>query len=253
MRHMYVVTAALLGLTLSGAACDREPVQTERDTAAEEAAREAERVAEEQRQRNEEINQMSERVSEIEREYEEKSANTPRGSAGTAAARVRGELSEDLNGVKQAVADLRTTTADNWWDRYEQAIRQSVDDLEADVKEVARIRTLPAPEGADTPQMEQSSGGAAPAPFASARDRFVAEMQPRIASMTRALDNIRARGARQTRVEQVRAQVEKLRDDLDALKASEAGDWWDLSKARVQNAIERLDESIEQLGGVRPS
>jgi hypothetical protein len=36
--------------------------------------------------------------------------------------------------IKKAVADLRTTTPENWWDRHEQAMKRTADDIEADVQ-----------------------------------------------------------------------------------------------------------------------
>lgn len=248
MRHIYGITAALLGLTLAGAACNREPVRNEPDAAAEQASREAERAAEEQRQRNEDINRLSERVANLESDYETKSAGTPRGSAGTAAARVRGELREDLTNAKQAVQDLGTTTSDNWWDRHEQAMRRTADDVEADVKRVAGVKALPAPKADDTTrQSDTAAEKQAGAPFASARDRFVADMNAKLDSMEQALDKVKARGARAVELDDVRDRVKKLRDDVEGLKGASADDWWDLSKARVENYIDRLDDSIERL------
>jgi hypothetical protein len=50
--------------------------------------------------------------------------------------------------------------------------------------------------------------------------------------MERALDDVKARGAKATEIEDVRARVNKLGEDVDRLRSASADDWWDVSKAR---------------------
>ena len=77
--------------------------------------------------------------------YQERVPAAPRGTAGRAPADARQELSEDVTNLKQAVADLRTTTPQNWWQRHEQALEQTADDVESDVKRMIGNRALAAP------------------------------------------------------------------------------------------------------------
>ncbi len=144
--HFAIAGALVLAMTVTG--CGRSTARDERTTtaAADEATRAAEREAELRRVHDEEIGRMDARVAALDRDYQQKiakTAATPRGTAGAASARVRTELTEDVANVKKAVADLRTTTPENWWDRHEQAMKRTADDVEADVKHVTGLRSLP--------------------------------------------------------------------------------------------------------------
>ena len=109
-----------LALALVVPACNR----AEQPTA--EATRDAvaEGAAEAQKERADAMARLNERVAAIEREYAEKNAEVASG-AKTATAALREEVREDVANVKEAVASLGTTTADNWWDRHEQALRRT--------------------------------------------------------------------------------------------------------------------------------
>jgi hypothetical protein len=241
-----MLPALALAVALSSAACNNDTtVENRADAAADEAAREADRVADLQKQRTDDVNGMQERLTSLQREYDEKTAARVQGTSGTAATRMRTTLAEDMTNVRKAVDDLRTTTADNWWDRHESALKQTIDEVEEDVKRVARVRTLPAA-GKPDPALE-TKDGASTEPFLSRRDRFVTQMNARIDAMQQALERVKAKGARQTELEDVKARVNKLDDDLDHLKSASADDWWDLSKARVNDYIERVEQSIARL------
>ena len=54
-----------------------------------------------------------------------------------ATAGLREELKEDVTNVKKAVSDLRTTTPENWWERHEDAMKRTADDIQADVVRLA--------------------------------------------------------------------------------------------------------------------
>ena len=67
-----------------------------------------------------------------------------------------------------------------------------------------------------------------------------------------ALDGIKASGARETEVEDARARVKKLAEDVDRLGAASADDWWDVSKARVTEYVDRVEDSVERLDDNTP-
>jgi hypothetical protein len=69
--------------------------------------------------------------------------------------------------------------------------------------------------------------------------------------MQQALDKVKARGSRQTELDDVRARVKKLDDDVDRLKSASADDWWDVSKARVSEYIDRVEDSVARLDNDR--
>ena len=89
-------------------------------------------AAERQQERNEEIARLDQRVAEIEREYSEANQKVVNEKK-TPAPGLREELKEDVTNVKQAVSDLRTTTPDNWWNRHEEAMRRTADDIAKDL------------------------------------------------------------------------------------------------------------------------
>ena len=245
MRFGHLATISTLGLALVAGACNRQPAEpAETATAADEAA---ERTAELQREREAETARLNERVAELERKYAEGTAEIATG-AKTATAGLREELKEDVTNLRRAVGDLGTTTAANWWDRHEQAMKQTADDVEADVRRLAgRIPSVPARTATGT-----TGDSASTAPFDSRRDTFVADLRARLDTFERALDGIKASGARETEVEDARARVKKLAEDVDRLGAASADDWWDVSKARVTEYVDRVEDSVERLDDNTP-
>lgn len=245
MRDSYLLAGAIvMALSVTGCGDSRNTDQT-RSTAADEQARAADRAEEQRREREQQIAQLDERAMKVERDYQAHVPAEPRGTAGRAAPNARRELTEDVAHVKQAVADLRTTTAENWWARHEQAMKQSADDVEADVKRIAGNRALPAPDKAK--EAPATADGASTAPFNSARDRLVNDLNARIESWNMALDNVRLPRARQTEMNDIKARVNKLKEDVDELKSASADDWWDVSRERVSEYIERVEDSIARL------
>ena len=221
-----------LALALAVPACNR----AEQSTA--DATRDAvaEGAAEAQKERADAMARLNERVAAIEREYAEKNAEVASG-AKTATAALREEVREDVANVKEAVASLGTTTADNWWDRHEQALRRTADDVEADVKQLAK-QFAPVQPAATVP---------AGAPFTSRRDAFVADLRARLDGFEKALDDVKASGPRETELDDTRARVNKLREDVDRLASAEADDWWDVTRARVTDYVDRVEASIKRL------
>lgn len=245
MRDSYLIAGALM-MTIAAGGCNdaTTPGQTA-PSAAQEQSRAAERADEQRREHDDQLAQLDERAMKVERDYQEHVPAEPRGTAGRTAPNARRELDEDIANVKRAVADLRTTTPENWWQRHESAMKQTADDVEADVKRTIGNRQLVAP--AQAKEAPATADGASTAPFNSARDRLVNEMQARIGSWKDALRDVRLPVARQTELNDIKARVDKLAEDVDQLKSASADDWWDVSRKRVADYIERVEDSVARL------
>ena len=240
MKERMIAAVGMMALTLAAGACNREATVEQREP----AAQEVDRAAQLQKQRDEELSKIDERVAKLERDYDEYRASRPSGTSGTTV--VRDEVKSDVPDVKKAVANLRTTTAENWWERHEAALKMAFDDVEADVRRFAGARTLPMPPKA--PRVTDAAGEpVSTAPFTSSRDKFVADMRARVEAMGKALDGVKVSGPRKTSLDDMNARVDKLGEDLDRLASASAEDWWDLSKARVNDYIDRVEKSIARV------
>jgi hypothetical protein len=242
MHHANVTAVCTLALALSAGACNRGTGESPGTTAGEESSRDADRVAELQQERNEDISALNERVAALEREYGEANQEVVRGDR-TATAGLREELKEDVANVKQAINDLQTTTPENWWDRHEGAMMRTADDVETDVRRLAGSVAPARPAAATGTTGEHVST----APFTSRRDVFTTDLRARVEAMERALDGVKTRGAQETEVEDARARVRKLGDDVERLRSASADDWWDVTKARVTEYLERVEGSVKRL------
>ena len=160
--HERMMTAAVgaLALVLGAGACREAPVEGRDTAAANEAAREVDRTAELQRERDFEFSKMDDRIAALERKYEEKRAATPRGTSGSPTPGLRHEARRDVEDVKTAVANLRTTTPDNWWDRHESALKTAFDEVESDVKRFAGTKRCRCRRRADASPMPPASRSA---------------------------------------------------------------------------------------------
>ena len=238
---MQRTSAAIVGLfavALAAGACKRDTAESRDET----VNVSTDRAAELQRQREDEIRRLDQRVADVEREYAEAQQKVVSGSR-VATAGLREELQEDVTNVRKAVADLRSTTPENWWDRHEAAMRQAADDIQMDVQRLV---------GGSVPKRSAETAattgeGASAAPFTSRRDQFVADLRARVDAMEDALDKVKARNARETELEDTRARLKKLADDVGRLASAEADDWWDVSKARVTDYVDRVEGSVERL------
>jgi hypothetical protein len=181
-------------------------------------------------------------VAQIDRDYADKSSIVAAGTR-TATAELREEVREDVANVKQAVANLGTTTADNWWEREEDAVRKTVDEVGDDVKRLAGS----VPEHAAVP-----TNTPATAPFTSRRDAFVTEMKGRLNAFSDALDHVKAKGARATEVNDTKARIAKLAADLDKVATASADDWWKVTRERVEAYIDRVEASVKRLDDNKP-
>ena len=239
-----VLGAVVLSAAFASGACNRDTT----DTAATNAAATTERTTDIQRERNETVAHLNERVSKVEREYVENESEVKSG-AKTATEGLREELREDVGNVKEAIADLNTTTPENWWGRHEQAMNRTADDIEADVRRLAGDAVL---QQQKKEEVGTKGEEVATAPFASRRDAFVADLRIRVDAMKGALDKVKARGAQETELEDTRARVKKLEDDVDRLKSASADDWWDVSRQRVSEYVDRLESSVGRLDDNTP-
>jgi hypothetical protein len=199
MHYGKIATIGIVALVASGA-CNSNVADSRKTTAREESPRDSERAAELQQKRNDDISHLDKRVVDIEHDYAEANQKVVSGNR-TATAGLQEELKEDVANIKNAVADLRTTTPENWWDRHEKAMKRTADDIESDVQRLA---------GNVTPKRPQATSDAtgetvSTAPFTSQRDTFVSVLGARVDAMLRALDDVKARGAKETEIEDVRA------------------------------------------------
>lgn len=245
MRFRNGTAIGTLALALALGACNRQANETGEARTEEPDA--ADRVAQLERERDAEVTRLNERVANIEREHAEANKEVVSGER-TATAGLREELKEDVTNVKQAVTDLSTTTPDNWWERHEQAMKRTADDVEADVRRLA---------GKITPERPRATTGTvgeevSTAPFTSRRDAFVADLRARVDAYEQALEGVKADGARETELEDTRARVKKLGEDIDRLRSASADDWWDVSKARVTEYLDRVEGSVKRLDDNKP-
>ena len=240
-RQMTLIGGAL-ALALVAGACNRDAKDTRKD-AVKEDAKAAETAAAVEKERTDEITRLNDRVAQLERDYSEKSAVLASGKR-TATSSLREEVQEDVNNVKQAVANLSTTTADNWWEREEDAMRATIEDVAADVKRLGGHVSEPAPAA--------PGETAATAPFTSRRDAFVAYLKGRTDALAQALDKVKAKGTRETELNDTRDRVKKIAADLDGLARASADDWWSVSRDRVRDYIDRVEASVKRLDDNKP-
>lgn len=236
-----IVGIAAIALSIGIGGCN-QTAQDTRDEAKDAATDVAQATVDAQRQRDAEVSRLSERVADIEREYAAKNEQLAGGTR-TATGGLREEVKEDVANVKAAVASLTTTTAENWWEREEEALRRAVDDVGSDVKRMAGSVAEPAPVATNT---------AATEPFTNRRDAFVTEMKGRLNTFGKALERVKASGSRETELSDTKARVEKLTTDLDKLASAAADDWWNVTKDRVEEYIDRVEASVKRLDDNKP-
>jgi hypothetical protein len=246
MNYRMISAVGVLTLAFATGGCQRDATVEPRDrTAGPEAARNVDRAAELQRQHEEDLSKMDERVASLERRHQEWHAATPSGTSGTTSG-LRREVKSDMDDVTKAVANLRTTTPENWWERHESALKTAFEDVESDVKRFVGTKALPTPP--KNPRVADASGQpVSTEPFTSRRDKFVSDMRLRVNEMGKALDKVKATGPRKIELDDLHARVNKLGEDIDRLKSASAEDWWDLSKARVNDYIDRVEKSVARL------
>jgi hypothetical protein len=61
------------------------------------------------------------------------------------------------------------------------------------------------------------------------------------------LKDVRVKGTQETELEDTRARLNKLKDDVDRLGKASAEDWWDITAKRVSEYVDRVEDSIRRL------
>jgi hypothetical protein len=231
MRYAQMTIVLAVAVALSTSACNRARSADDtprRDTAADDRQRHQDEAA-----------RMEERVASLEREWNDMQARLAKDTAAPTA-ELKAEVKEDLTQVKEAVADLKTTTVENWWERHERVTERNLADVEQDARRFARKWTTP------EAKTEVGTTGSATG-WEARRNQLVSRMEARLDAMEEALKDVDLKGAKETEVEDTRARIKKLRDDTDRLRNASENDWWEISKARVNEYIDRVDRSIDRL------
>ena len=230
MRFARTTTVAVVVIASAAIACNRQ------ESATEQVRDQAQDVAQ---TRNRAQAELEKRVADLELRWTEMESKVQEKNR-TPTVALRDEVKEDVAAVREAVANLKTTTPDNRWERHETATGRTLHDIEADVR-----RFVP---NASAPREEPK---AAPIGTASSIDQrradFVDRARARIDALESQLKDAKASGARETELEDTRARIDKLQDDLDRLKTVDADDWWDLSEKRVSEYIDRVERSVGRL------
>jgi DNA repair exonuclease SbcCD ATPase subunit len=234
MQQKFLASVAVVaGLTFTG--CETRPT-VESDRAEIKAV---EKTAAEQRDRSEKIAELERRAANVESQWTEMQTKVKTRNR-TATAGLREEVQEDVKNAHAAVADLKTTTEENWWERHERALSRSVDDVQSDVQRLTKQKTIPEP-------TEKAEPVGTAAGFAEQRDAFVSRLRARVDAMEGQLERTKATGPRETELQDTKARIDKLQEDLDKLRKVSPDEWWDVSSARVAEYIERVQESVKRL------
>jgi DNA repair exonuclease SbcCD ATPase subunit len=238
MHRPFLATVVFMaGLTVVG--CNTDSA-TESTGAGESVDKQAiEKQAAEQRKRSEQAAELERRAANLESQWTEMQTKVQTRDR-TATDGLREEVVEDVKNVRTAVADLKTTTEENWWDRHVRAVEQSVSDVQADVQRLTKQKNVP--EQSDKAEPVSTVGG-----FDERRDAFVSRLRARLDAMEDHLDKTKAKGALETELQDTKARIDKLQQDLDELRSVSPDAWWDVSADRVSQYIDRVEESIKRL------
>jgi DNA repair exonuclease SbcCD ATPase subunit len=237
MNQTSLAVAVVVGLTVMG--CNTRPaVESGRDV--ESADRKAaEKQAAEQRERSEQVAELDRRAANLESQWTEMQTKV-RTRERNPTAGLREEVEEDVKNARTAVADLRTTTRENWWERHERALERSVSDVQTDVQRLTKWKALPEP-------MEKAQPVGTVGGFEERREAFVSRLRARLDAMEEHLDRTKAKGPLETELGDTKARIDKLQQDLDELRRVSPDAWWDVSSGRVADYIERVEASIKRL------
>jgi len=233
MRYAQLATIVTFTAALLASACNR-PQPTD-ETAREE--RQDTAAADRQRQQDETA-RLEQRAAELERDWDQKKTGTT-GQARSTTAEWETEIRQELAEIRQALGNLRTTTPQNWWDRTEREFEQAANEVEQDVKRFARRWTEPRTDAEVGTTGTDTSWDAR-------RDRFVARMRARIEAMENALRDVDNNRAREGEVDDTRARVHQLRDDVDRLDRADENDWWEVTRTRVEAWMDRLEARMNR-------
>ncbi|MBV9505350.1 MAG: hypothetical protein JO323_10150 [Acidobacteriia bacterium] len=233
-RNSTIIVTAAAALCLG--ACNQSNSAGEANRTGD-AARVA--VTNAQRDRDQDINRLEKRLDDLNDKWAGKEKKLIEERA-AATASMRANVKEDLQNARNAVADLRTTTPENWWSREETVLSRTMSELEHDVRGFTGKKSpVGAAESAGDVQHETA--------FAARRDQFIDKLQPRVNALMDQLDHLKAKGTEETERKDTLARVKKLNSDLSELRKASPDDWWKISQTRVSDYIDRLDTSIGRL------
>jgi chromosome segregation ATPase len=229
MRYAQLTTIVAFAAALTVTACNRS--QPAEESVRDEAAEARQKI-------QNEAAELDKKVADLDREWNEMQAKLA-DEKNKATAALQAEIKEDLTNAREAVADLKTTTEANWWERHEQRMERTAQDIEEDVRRFARRWAEPKLEAEGTIGSSDN--------WEARRERFARRMESRIEAMENALKDVELKGAQETEVEDTRARLKKMREDTDRLHNATEEDWWEITKERVNDYIERVDRSINRL------
>ena len=69
--------------------------------------------------------------------------------------------------------------------------------------------------------------------FAERRDAFVSRLRARLDAIEEQIDKTKAKGALDTELQDTKARIDKLQEDLDELRSVSPDAWWDVSSERL--------------------
>lgn len=242
MSYVKFRTAALVGAVIFITACSRQQTTTGNADRTGDANRVA--TTDAQSDRDADINRLQQRLDDVNRKWTDKEKKLQQERA-AATASMRTEVTQDVKNAQKAIDNLKTTTADNWWEREEGVLQQTTAELERDVQRFTGQRVRP---DAETKPKSTEHDTA----FAASRDQFINNLQPRVDAMKKQLDRVSAKGTENTERKDTRARVNKLSDDLAELRKASADDWWKISRDRVSDYIDRLEKSVGRLDDNKP-
>jgi len=235
--NMIAVVTVAAALTVSACKGQDPASESPRHTAAPASSDSA--ANDLQRKHDDDTAKLDKRVADLERRLTEMQGKIVEKSA-TPTAALKAEVQEDVKKAREAVGALKTTTPENWWERHEGVMERTAADIQEDVRRLAKGQAA----AATAPEPETSPNAA---PFESRRDRFVARLRARVDAMEGQLKSVRAEDAQRTELQDTRARVDKLKEDVDRLRSASANDWWDISVKRVSEYIDRVEDSIRRL------
>jgi hypothetical protein len=227
MNRMHIAGTLLVAAALGTSACNRPAEEPTQQSA----------VDRQRQEQQEEATRLDQRLTELERDWTSVQGQL-KSDADAATTAVKAEIQEDLKNARGAVDELKSTTEANWWQRHERVVERTADEVEEDVRRFARRWTPPAAAVGTT---------GADSAWEARRDQLVKRMDARIEAMERALEDIDLRGAQEREVEDTRARVKKMKEDADRLRNASEDDWWDITKKRVNEYVDRLDASIDRV------
>jgi len=173
--------AVVIAIALSLPGCNR--TQNASETSSADASRTS--IANAQRDRDQDVNRLQAHLNDLDQKWADKEKKLVEQRAAASAA-MRADVKQDLQNAREAVANLKTTTAENWWEREEDVLVRTTAELEGDVQRFPRLRKAPTTAGKD------SQAAAHETSFVARRDAFVTQLQARVDAIKQDLDSVKA-------------------------------------------------------------